>query len=495
MDKAQVFGIIVVLVILAALAIFLANQNPASHKGLGLLSVLLTDPPQVPNGTQALVISYSSLGVHTEGAQGSGWIQSNASGTVNLLSLLNLTQTIGTVSVPNGTQVNLVRFSVSSAKITINNITYNVTVPSGMVQANVEGMNHVSSSSGVLVSLSPTVVSILTSNTTVFVLVPSLRAVIIANGTNQSTARVGFKSRLHAEDRDSLEHTGSNITVTNASLTVSGNVTDLSVTVRNNGNQSVALKHVAIFGNVSTMLNSTAIGDNAARVEAEFEDQLRNSTICANITSNSTVNASASANKSANLSVGARPMFDLQGSGQGNDGANASANLTSNMSGRENSGNQSKQQESDHVNLSASDRMNVNNSDFGDMGEHLQSNLGLRINGSVCTAAGFAEFQDRLRARLANATSDFAHAQADFRLVSFLVAQNGTLELPYNFEDFNDTGYSLQPSSSFTFTFSNVIVTSDGGLVIKPLPGSAYRIRVGGEEGASASTNLTATAG
>ncbi|MFP3229053.1 MAG: DUF4382 domain-containing protein, partial [Nitrososphaeria archaeon] len=67
-------------------------------------AVALTDPPVVPSGTSAVLVSYSGVAVHAEGY---GWI-SNASarGTVDLLALQNLSVVLAQVSVPANATVN-----------------------------------------------------------------------------------------------------------------------------------------------------------------------------------------------------------------------------------------------------------------------------------------------------------------------------------------------------------------------------------------------------
>ncbi len=489
--KTAIYAIIIV-VILAAIYMLATGHGgiapaPAPSSGNSLVALQLTDPPQVPSGTQSLVIDYSSMAVHVSGAQHSGWIQSNASGSIDLLSLLNVSQTLGTVAVPNGTSINMVRFYVTASKITINGTSYNVTLPSTQVTADISGNSTVNASSSVLLSLSPTIVTILTSNSTVFVMVPSVKAVILSNGTNSSTVQIGARRSLGTQANRELERITPNITITGASLSVSGNTTHLLITVKNNANSSVLLTHVGMYGNISVALNANAIEDNALHLESELQDRLRNGTVCLNLSSNKSssstlpVNARDSAGLGVNVSVN-QSIGQRNGSSQDNANVNSSANATT----------------TDNVNAqqhgNAGDNFRLNYTELGDIGNQVSSGVGLHLNGSVCTTAGFSQFQTQLRSRFMNLSSDFGQMEMRFKQVHFLIASNGTLILPYYVEDFNNTGYPLQSGQSFTFTFNGPMVTSNGGLVIMPVVGSVYTVDIGGQSDARAQTNVTVSA-
>ena len=90
MNKGAVVGAIVLLVIIIAGAyLILQNQvNLGSNANLAVIS--LTDPPNVPNGTTSLMISYSAVQAHVVNASSSGWVNIQGSGSVDLLSLVNV---------------------------------------------------------------------------------------------------------------------------------------------------------------------------------------------------------------------------------------------------------------------------------------------------------------------------------------------------------------------------------------------------------------------
>ena len=65
--------------------------------------MLLTDPPTVPNGTTAVYVTYSGLAVHIAGAgNNSGWHVLNAQGSIDLMSIINVSQTIASANIQSG---------------------------------------------------------------------------------------------------------------------------------------------------------------------------------------------------------------------------------------------------------------------------------------------------------------------------------------------------------------------------------------------------------
>ncbi len=101
------YGLAAVLVAIAIIVVALF-ANPLSSltpnqtlAGTSFL-VMLTDPPTVPAGTTVLNLTYSNVTLHIAYPNGtSEWLPVNASGTVNLFSLVNMSQTIASTSDSN----------------------------------------------------------------------------------------------------------------------------------------------------------------------------------------------------------------------------------------------------------------------------------------------------------------------------------------------------------------------------------------------------------
>lgn len=94
-----------------------SNQNNS-------VGIFMTDPPQVPSGTQSLIVSYSSLKVQITNRSGTFWDFVNGSGSINLLSLVNFTKNLTTFKLPSNSIVDRLSLNITNANITVNGITY-----------------------------------------------------------------------------------------------------------------------------------------------------------------------------------------------------------------------------------------------------------------------------------------------------------------------------------------------------------------------------------
>lgn len=240
--------VVLVIVILAALAIGIAG-NASMAQSTGATPLLLTDPPQVPSGTTSLTIAYSSLMVEVNGAAGQQWITANGSGTIDLMQLINVSEVIGAANLPSNSTVEAVRFTVTSSNITVGNRTSSVLLSNSTIVAKVVGSRDVNSTSGVLLDFTPTVAAIYTGNSTVFVMVPSVRAIVVGNQRFSPYYRIRSRQYIEAKYKQRLAVSGSNLTIGASSLAVSGNQTSFSVTVTDNSNSSLQLNGIMLFGN------------------------------------------------------------------------------------------------------------------------------------------------------------------------------------------------------------------------------------------------------
>ena len=206
--------------------------------------ISITDPPQVPYGTQALNINYSSLSVHVVSGSGSSqWVQVNSSGTLNLMSLINESEVIGSVKIPGGSRIVWVKFNISSASITINNNTYPVNLVSNNIGASVQANSTLNSSSGVLLDFYPAVIE---QNSSTFVLLPHVKAAVVPSPQGLHGPSVGNFVNVHARYQLGQGAFGfvtqiGNLSITNAQVSGSGNSTTLDISVYNNGNSSVTI--------------------------------------------------------------------------------------------------------------------------------------------------------------------------------------------------------------------------------------------------------------
>ena len=260
----------VVVIIAIAVIAYVYTTTPSNN-----LFISLTDPANVPVGTQSLNVTYSSLMVHTTSGNASGWINVPGRGTLDLLMLYNFTTLLGSVHVANGTIVNMVRFNVTSASIALNNTDYPVTLPSSQITVPVLGANIVNGTQNLLTDLAPTVVTVITANSTVFIMVPSVKAVLIGSSTAISGRAIGSREALAKTERSRLNDITPNISISSASLSSLNNVTNFSVTVADNSNQSVRIKHIMITGNQSVFSNRTTPLPDSISTEQKTYDNNR----------------------------------------------------------------------------------------------------------------------------------------------------------------------------------------------------------------------------
>ncbi|MDE1865035.1 MAG: hypothetical protein KGH94_00125 [Candidatus Micrarchaeota archaeon] len=275
-SKNLVIGIAAIIIVVAILALALSGRAPSnggqsstvlsSSGGSGTVVLSITDPPQVPPGTSALVLSYTGLKLHETGNSNStGFIDLSSSGSVNLTSLVNVSQVVAVANVPANVSFDSIVFTGASAKITINNSTYNVTVPSSSLRVKFSGTLS-SNDGGALIDLTPSVVQIYggaNATQNIFVLVPFAKAVVLGNASvNKFSARVGDREDLNAGEHSQIDENRSSITISSASLAEVGNNIVISVNVTNNGNNSVTIKHLFIRGALAATVNGSVGGES-----------------------------------------------------------------------------------------------------------------------------------------------------------------------------------------------------------------------------------------
>ncbi len=480
-------GILLLIIVIAAVVVLVQSYKPAPTTTTpaaqsGTLTFQLTDPPEVPNGTQALVISYASLSAHYTAKNGSSsWAYAQGSGSVNLLSIVNVSQIIGKASIPLNATVDMVRFNITSATITINNVTSNVTVPSQQLTVHVTNANRVNGTESALIDLTPVVAAIYTSNSTVFVLVPSVRAIVVGSSKASASASVGATVSINATEKHDLELSRPNISISGASLSQSGNTTSLSVTVVNNANTSVSIKHIAIFGNYTVKISYQGVNANIENGEIHVHSDVQ-----ANIGKEEP--SGGYGGYGGYGSIGAGAGFGISAQNFSNTMSNLSAKFGINASTANSLLSAINESELEHIgsfNFSKTHGFNMSISEYMDIMEHAHI--------PNATLAKMFNISSEQRARIG-----VGIAAMHFRVLNFFVAQNSTvLVLPFvqasAMGEYEGEGYTIPAHSSQTFTFTGTIGFANGNMQIEAIPGDTYNVNVVGNEGARSSTSVTAS--
>ncbi|MEM2130005.1 MAG: hypothetical protein QXZ70_05340 [Candidatus Bathyarchaeia archaeon] len=227
------------------------------------VAVLLTDPPTVPAGTTQLNLTYTDFSLHVIYPNGTEeWVSVGASGTVNLFSLVNMTQTLATITIPVNSTLDKVKFTIEDVTAVVNKQIYNVTSLSDTFVVKIVDGKVNQTLLGVLIDFNPTLVQIqgLDENDTAvyyYVLVPSAKAIIVHELT-AAHLKVGTIIQIGENNKVRLvrvtEDFSRNLTIDSASLTVNGNVTNLSVTLKNEGDFPFRIFGITLHGKFNTTM-------------------------------------------------------------------------------------------------------------------------------------------------------------------------------------------------------------------------------------------------
>lgn len=510
-------GMIVGLVIAAialTLIIALYLKSPVSLSTTGSLPISLTDPPQVPSGTTALIIDYSSVkaGIYAHKSDTLTWVNASGAGSLNLLTLINLSQVIATANLPANTTLKRISFNITAAHIIINGTTYNVTLPSSRFSVGISNNSLLNGSQEALIDFSPTIVVFYTPNATLFVMVPSVRA-ILARRLN-TLIRVGSIERLNAVRIAVLRGLTPGTVISSASAAVNGNASTIALTVHNEGNTTAILRQAYLYGNFSVSIApfahtdfiavntddiSKAYPDVSQQAAADDSFDYLNSSVNAINSALGQAGSLASSNAEIeniitivsgianNINISGTPAAGNK-TIEINNGGVAWKNGTLNVS----VGNV-------HIGISnVSKLISINGKSTGIMIENTMGVSGLGSNDiNVSTP---------LRNNLNNTLKEGIRLK-NLKVIGFVVANNCVLELPDSlmlqtdhgiavYRRLNGSGCTLAPGANATLTFSGKISVADGRISVSLIPNGTYRAGVLSEAqpyGGYAVANITAT--
>jgi hypothetical protein len=167
-----------------------------------------------------------------------------------------MSQTIASTTIPSGSAVDKIQFTIADVDAVVNGVMYNVTALSNTLVVSVKNSQVNQTLSGVLIDFNPTLVQIQATDANgtlvyYYVLVPSATATIIGD-LSKEQIKVGTIVELGENNRAKLVHVveefSKNVTIVSASLSVNGNVTTLSVTIRNDGNFTFRVFGLTLHG-------------------------------------------------------------------------------------------------------------------------------------------------------------------------------------------------------------------------------------------------------
>ena len=276
--KYTASALIVAAFIIVASAVFISpaieNRTASSANTTGLqggtpasLIIQLTDPPVVPQGTTSLNLTYSSVSfLASEPATGGERTTTTfsvspqgGSATVDLLTLQNVSKTIASANLPNGSTIYSFAFDVTGIGIEVNGSASPVTLATAgsTLTVTLAGPAALDGNSVALLQLNPVVVSTPTG----YQMIPSAVGIVRGlTGSDQGQEHIGAQQQLSSEDRSQLESAQGNLTASLSALSVTGNVTTVSVEVNNTGSVPVVLDAVGMQGNFTAAGASCTLG-------------------------------------------------------------------------------------------------------------------------------------------------------------------------------------------------------------------------------------------
>ncbi len=231
---------------LVAVSIYVYITSSTGAATSYFVPISLTDPPHVPYGTQSLYINYSSLSLRVVNGSGSEWVRTNSSGRLDLLGLINVSQVIGGVNLYKDSEVDAVAFDINSANITVDGMTYNVTVLGRNVVKELDNPVRINASSGVLIDFSPVVDAFYTPNSTEFTLSPSVKT-LIANTGGQRFVAVGMRFPIAPTMINAFWNNTGTLGVKGANFGLTSNVTTFNVTLINYGVAPLIIRSVTLL--------------------------------------------------------------------------------------------------------------------------------------------------------------------------------------------------------------------------------------------------------
>jgi hypothetical protein len=277
----------------------------------GHFAMMATDPPIAASGVSSATVTYNGLAIHSAGsASASGWTQINGSGSMNLMSSENVSQTIAAAQVQSGTY-DMVAMNVTSGSVVYNGQTYAAAIASGEMYVHLTNDVQVNSStsSAAIVDLRTFIVNTGNSSNPQFVISASAKATAVpASDVTSASTQVGSTFSLNGQTWwTSFEaQTATKLSITSATL--SGN--NLNLQVDNNGQAA---------GDVQTIVVTPVSANASATTTASLPASMSGSAVFT-VTSTSTIQTSSTLQgaillNSTGTSIGANSSSSLDFNG------------------------------------------------------------------------------------------------------------------------------------------------------------------------------------
>lgn len=223
-----------------------SSSQTSSATG-GQLALMAVDPPITASGVTKVLAAYNGLAVHEEGSSNaSGWVNLNATGSLDLTGAVNVSKTIAVTKIGAGTY-NMVRFNITSATVTYQGRDYPCTVRSGTLTIHMRGNIQVNSSasSAALIDLRTFVIN--SANATVpqfYLSASAVASSVPPSDVTSANMQVGASLDLNGRAWFGKFESETSTKLTILSATLTSNT--LSLTLKKSGNGTANVRTVIV---------------------------------------------------------------------------------------------------------------------------------------------------------------------------------------------------------------------------------------------------------
>lgn len=249
----------------------------------GNVAVLMTDPPTVPDGVTAVYITFENMRIHVSSAGNyTGWHVLNLQGEIDLMSVINSTQTVAAANITSG-DFNALAFNVTSALVTFQgqNYTADLVYQEHTLFVPIQGGINVTNgqSAAAVIDVSPTVLLLGNLTDPTFAFIPAATGYTIpAQSVSTLQLKVGERDNITNASWWVTIVKQSKFQITGVSLTP----TSLSFNVTNVGNYPVDLKIADVFSRTSVSGGNIPLSDfSQLLMQSEVFVLQRNGTMAA----------------------------------------------------------------------------------------------------------------------------------------------------------------------------------------------------------------------
>lgn len=238
----------------------ISSSSTSSQPKTGQFAMGATDPPIAASGVTDAKVVYNGVAVHKAGfASNSGWVTLNSTGTIDLMSSANISQTIAEASIQSGTY-DMARINIVSGTVVYNDKNYTAAIASGTINASLQQKAQVNSSapSEAIIDLRTFIINSGNSTSPQYIISACARATAVPpNAVTSASLQVGAKTALIGKAwwTAFVDQTSNKIVITSATLTNGS----LNLVLKNTGNatadvQTVIVTPISSAGSTSVSL-------------------------------------------------------------------------------------------------------------------------------------------------------------------------------------------------------------------------------------------------